>query len=578
MLLETFSISCRSLDENQAVVSPVAGPADEHSSQVLFQNPRTLGKGVDNFDERGMPQTPYIASSRGEPPQQHPHGNPLFETPQLQNRDTCFEPDTLVNLTLDDSCVNLGNASTTSTSSSASNANGHCARPQLVLVRGGTSFSGAHITMRLLQGGYNVRILAKDCSVSTTQLMDLVKSRLPPHAQNRLLVYRGCELVDALEGCVAVVCNSEPETGDLVACGDIKKRFLDDMQDLFLSIHSLCRQGGGSGQQPISGHSGNTTGDSISLEKKERNSPVRSPRVIWISTAATVFPVPTTSRPRSQHLIEAKALALREAERIAKKADIPFVVLLPSVMVGSSLTDAKDEAHFLLSHLAKGSRWFPFAPSLSWNFVDVQDVAEAVFKALSTESAVHQRFLLSESELSIAAIGGIIRKQFPMLRPATTELPNVATLVLLTLFGHLGEKVSFRYLQSNLGRRYPLENHKARRALGVKFHPAADAIVASVGETLGLTPTPSPPCDTNNSLSTSSSQASIGSDGASKSHEHCNHILITDNAQNAWRSRKSERMQARSSCMWVPRLRILLCVATLSLGTGIAIGFLSTRR
>jgi nucleoside-diphosphate-sugar epimerase len=590
-MLDAFTISCHTLDQSGEVTpSPVMGPSDEHNgSQILFQNPRTLGRGVDNFDEVGVPQTPYMGSSRTEHPR--PHGNPLLDTPQVGLVPNSANIDaSLQKMTLEDSCytiangsiADVGSASLTSTSSltfsSQAGALNHRTNNQLVLVRGGASFSGAHITMRLLAGGYNVRILARDCLTSTSELSELVKARMPPQAHNRLLIFKGTDLTEALEGCDFVVCNSEPETGDLTESSDISKRFLEDMQDLFLSIHQLCRRSTVNNPHHHHNHS---------IEHHQPQPATRPPRIVWISTAATLFPVTTASQLRSRYLIEAKALALREAERIAKKADIPLVVLLPSVMVGTALTDAKSEASRLLSQLATGGhRWFPFAPSFAWNFVDVQDVAEATCEALTCEAAVHQRFLISESELSIAAIGKLLGCHFPTLPPpATIELPNMCTLVLLTLFGHLGERVSYTYLRSNLGRRFHLENHKARRTLGIKFHRASEAIVSSVAEALGVVPAPppSPVESTNSSLSTSSSYGSMGSvEGARQSTTTGHNTSITESSgllrstSTRLRSRSGD-LRKHENNLWIPRAKWVLLAATVSLSVGFAAGSLASR-
>lgn len=604
-MLEAFTVSCHSLDEPAslgAVPSPVIGPSDEHNgSQILFQNPRTLGRGVDNFDEHGIPQTPYMSSSRTEHPR--PHGNPLLDAPILgsigQSRHSGHtEHTSLVKLTLDDSCYMVDNNSIVAgsggdgggvslTSMPSSTVSSQVAPfpnvrgSQLVLVRGGASFSGAHITMRLLEGGYNVRILARDCLTSTSALSDLVKTRLPPQAHNRLLIFRGTELTEALEGCDFVVCNSEPETGDLTERSDINRRYMDDMQDLFLSIHHICRRS--ATNNPHHHHHHHET------DLHQSQLVIRPPRIIWISTAATLFPVATTSQVRSRYVVEAKALALREAERIAKKADIPFVVLLPSVMVGTALTDARSEASRLLSQLATGGkRWFPFAPSFAWNFVDVQDVAEATFEALTCDAALHQRFLISESELSIAAIGNLLQRRFPALPPpATIELPNVCTLILLTLFGHLGETVSYTYLRSNLGRRYLLENHKARRTLGIKFHRASEGIVSSIAEALCLVPElPTSPVEpTNSSLSTSSS-GSYGSsasvDGARQSTTTGHNMSITESSgllrSTSMRLRSRSGELRKTECHpWVPRAKWVLLAAALSLTVGFAAGSIASK-
>ena len=183
-----ISESCFSLHESSHVAENV---------NVVYQTQRSLGRGVDLFDARGQPQTPSVSAFGGALPSQ-----------PLELLD-----------------------STTSAFAGAASS-----RHPLVLVRCGVSFQGAHIVVRLLQDGYHVRVLARECPAQEIQnFMGVVQRNFPACTNGRLLVFRGDDLSDAITNCEYIVWNTDPPLQDATTSKDILRRHLDDVQELFLS-------------------------------------------------------------------------------------------------------------------------------------------------------------------------------------------------------------------------------------------------------------------------------------------------------------------------------------------------------
>lgn len=620
-MIEAFSLSCFSLDETQADrsksnndISKVDTPHHNENS-VFFQNPRTLGRGVDTFDANGFPTTPVLGGVSAMPSDSHT----APEAPEYFDLDGTATPPLVGTFAVEGFEHNCVESSAASTSTSAVSV--HFAAPfltaaegggggraasaafgskrqqaKMVLVRGGTSFTGAHITVKLLQQGFNVRLLAKECNPATTrQLKELARSALSScssSGSNSLYIFRGDDLSEALVGCDFVVCNSDPDTGDVSSFDEILKRYMDDVQDLFLSIHSVCGIGvdddvGGASTtahmhsvgQPSAAiaAAGYSLGGSI-----PPNSLVASRiRVVWISTAAAAFPVETTSRTRERTVIKVKSIVMKEAERIARRTGTPLVVLLPSVVVGKPLTEAKCEAHYMISKIAQGNRYTVFAPKMRWNFVDVADVADAVAAALVCEAAAGQRYILSDCEMSISEVGRLVKAYFPALHPPTRDLPNAITLM-LCFAGLLGERVSYRYLKGNLSRSFVLSNRKAHRDLHLDFRPAQRAVLDTVAVMLSCTPVEDetvvtisrPRFNRPSALSASSSGSNLdrsaGSSPNTKGTERWQGASSTSSSSTS--SSPSRLTSARLLTRWQSEIVGVTAVMAASLGFGYWLG------
>jgi nucleoside-diphosphate-sugar epimerase len=406
-----------------------SGASTPSSSQlVYFQSPRHLGPGLDSFTPSGFPATPVLHVSRH---QHHVARSPL-------SLDASAEPE------CDPGSFPTGLLP-------RARAAMHERGSQIVLVVGCGGLVGTHVAAKLLSAGYSVRIFMLD-TVSSEQL-----EALKSHARgsSKLFVFRGDQLDRAIEDCDFAVIAQLPRR--VAKCTSPVKRpampssreklveeCVAELRDFFLCAKKFAK---------------------------------RLRRVVFISSAAAVFPV---VEPVLQDAMEpaGRRVLLKEVERLALRAGIPLVSLLPSMVLGKAMSHEElSDFHNWLLRLA--SSWMPFVPKLRYNVVDVDDVAAAVPATLGSSAADGQRYLISGKEMSVREISAVLSGA------PKWELPNVATLLLSVtglLTGYTPSKSlnAFRYLQRNLDRRFPLKSEKYSRDLGLRTSDVEKAIIETV--------------------------------------------------------------------------------------------------
>ena len=112
------------------------------------------------------------------------------------------------------------------------------------------------------------------------------------------------------------------------------------------------------------------------------------------------------------------------------------------------------------------------APEGRFGVVDVRDVADAHVRAAMTAEATGRYILVAET-LNLLQIAAILRDRFGAAYPFPRRtLPKFAAVLLAPLAGLRRSEV-----RRNVG--YPLrfDNRRAAAHLGMKFRPAARAIV-----------------------------------------------------------------------------------------------------
>ena len=186
-----------------------------------------------------------------------------------------------------------------------------------------------------------------------------------------------------------------------------------------------------------------------------------------------------TSTASEEPSIFAKALFEAEVWRLAKGSNVDISVIIPAIMVGPSRTSESSDAMRLVCDFARSSSYFPLAPNMYWNFVDVRDVALMHVTALDSTVAKNRRYIASGSNLNLAEIGRLIRKANSNLKAPIFSMPTGLAL-LGPLFG--ASRVRFSYLWKNLGVRRPMANTRATSELGITFRSMEDTIRDSIAD------------------------------------------------------------------------------------------------
>lgn len=174
----------------------------------------------------------------------------------------------------------------------------------------------------------------------------------------------------------------------------------------------------------------------------------------------------------------AKAHFESEVWRLAKGCNIDVSIIIPAIMLGPSRTSESSDAMRLVCDFARSSSYFPLAPNMFWNFVDVRDVALAHVLSLENENARNRRYIVSNSNINLAEIGRLIRQASGgKLKAPVYTMPWVVAM--LSPFVP-GSRVKFSYLWKNLGVRRPFNNARVQAELGLKLRTMGDTIKDSI--------------------------------------------------------------------------------------------------
>ncbi|CAJ1013708.1 NAD dependent epimerase/dehydratase family/3-beta hydroxysteroid dehydrogenase/isomerase family/NAD(P)H-binding, putative [Leishmania lindenbergi] len=321
-----------------------------------------------------------------------------------------------------------------------------------VLVIGESGYLASHVIAKLLDAGYSVRMTVPDAARQQKQI-DLYGASRDVAQRLTILqadITNSNTLRDAIRGCRYIVhcgCSSaSPQAKDLVTFYTKAIRALFD--GIRLSGKSTVKRVVLTGSASSIVHI--TECDPPSGLFDENN---------WNSVAT----------PEDDPLPYAKLVFEREAWRLRQMMGVELVVLLPSISIGPSLTDETSEAMVTIEGLANSSKYFPFCPNLSWNFVDVRDVADAHVRAMEVAEVRDQRIIISNECVSLPELCRTMKQLCPQLTPPTHTAWTVVTLGIATLV--LWNSVNLRFLWRSLGVRKRLNNRRAKEQLGITFTP-----------------------------------------------------------------------------------------------------------
>ncbi|KAG8349014.1 dihydroflavonol-4-reductase [Trypanosoma vivax] len=467
-MLRVFSGSCLSLEDMEMVRCP-----------NLVRKPHVLGPGADYFTEDGQPVRPQpgantlqrvfsgsvldLNATVGDmlSDEDVSHGTGARQAPQNL-------PQSQQQHALQDGAVStiLSQLSSETEKGRAKSAKSKTN----VLVIGGIGYTSSHIVTKLLEEGYTVRITVSD---STNQQQQMELQSIPRDPELHLSIFEAditnsASLRDALKGCKYVIhCGCAVTAADK----DPVSLHLNAVQALFDAIRLVGK----------------------SIVK----------RVVITGAASSVFHVTdqdppsgffdelfwnTVATPSTDPIPYARISFEKEAWRLRQMLGVELVVVLPSITIGPSKTEEVSDAMRKLQGLATASSYFPYAPNLYWNFVDVRDVADAHVRALECQEVKNQRVMVSNGCYSYAELGKMIKEAYPHLTPPTRTANTLMTL----LIGAAHSQVNIRFLWRTLGVRKRLDARRAKTALGVKFTPMSETIRDSIEQMIRASEVPAP--------------------------------------------------------------------------------------
>ncbi|HHG86457.1 MAG TPA: aldehyde reductase [Bacteroidetes bacterium] len=178
-----------------------------------------------------------------------------------------------------------------------------------------------------------------------------------------------------------------------------------------------------------------------------------------------------------------KVIAEKEAWKMAKAQNRwQLTVINPAFVLGPSLTQASNSPSLsLIKQLMDGS-YKSGVPELHFGIVDVRNVAQAHVEAAYREKVEGRHILAHEKSLSMVDLASILREEYK----DRFKIPKggVPKLLLYLLGPFMG--FSWKYIRNNVGIPLLLDNSKSKEALGIKYIPPKETLIAQAEEMIRL--------------------------------------------------------------------------------------------
>ncbi len=322
-----------------------------------------------------------------------------------------------------------------------------------VLVTGGSGFLGSWCAIDLLRRGYTVRVTVRDLSREAALRAVIARE---VEAGDRLSVVSANLLEDAgweraVDGCdyVLHVASPFPVTQP------------KDPDELIVP----AREG------------------TLRVLKASFDAGVK--RVVVTSSIAAIT---GGLEPGSSPLTEAdwsdpdnpKLTPYAKSKTLAERAAWDFVrgrgeveklaVVNPGAILGPVLSDNRSSSIGIIERLLGG---MPGTPRIGFNTVDVRDVADLQFRAMSAPEAAGERFIAAESFQWMADVAAVLREHLGETaeKVPTRTVPNLLVRA-MALFDP-----SVRSVVGQLGRRMETSSDKAKTLLGWSPRSSEDTVV-----------------------------------------------------------------------------------------------------
>lgn len=440
--MRAFSGSCLSLDDH------------DYSMPRVVARKHVLGSGEDLFDELGRPFQPQPRTL-----------TKVFSGSALDLNATADSDSEQMSQGVSPAAQPLDRVTNTASFNDVlDNMNRNRAQAArsrgTVLVVGGAGYLASHVIEMLLREGYQVKATVADIR-DKTKHHDLAS--MVPEAKHMLFIvetdiFNPASMRSAMHGCRFVIHCGVPHA---VPGYDIVERHTTAVMALF----DAAREAGGARVERIV-----LTGSYTNVLSTTRSQADTKSGLFDESQWNTVASRATDALSFARVSFEREARRLQE---LHPGAGVELVVILPAIMIGPTKTSDVSEAMRTIVDFASASKYFPVAPDITWNFVDVRDVAVAHVKAMTATGVNGQRYIVTNAALSLAELGRHIRSHYPHLTAPIYTAPFIFSL-LAGPWAH--SRATLRYLWKTLGVRRVLDGSKAVRELPLQLTPLTETV------------------------------------------------------------------------------------------------------
>lgn len=333
----------------------------------------------------------------------------------------------------------------------------------LVCLTGGTGFIGSHIARFLLARGYDVRLLVRQGSERKINPA-LLGAR---NAKGRLgvRIYNLLDLDSCLKGTAGAkyvihcACPYRLEVEDpQVELVEVAKVGTYNMLESCRYHKEVCKL---------------VVTSSVAAITDQPSSKIYDERV-WNSRS---------SLKRNPYYFAktcAEKFLWEELENNCP-TNLQVVAVIPSTVVGPSLVKGVNESNKIIAMLLKGQ--FPGVIDMSWNFVDVRDVAVAHVLAME-HSGLSGRLLCSHETVHmrdiISHLKGSGFGDFPLPK---VRLDNLLFSQLIRLASYCDTVGKGSYVRTHIGTSPQYNNNRIKSVLNFEFRPIVETL-ADTAESL----------------------------------------------------------------------------------------------
>lgn len=336
----------------------------------------------------------------------------------------------------------------------------------LVFVSGANGFVARELVAQLLAAGYNVRGSVRPSTLSKPEKIATLTALRALHPE-RTLELVGAELLDEgafdahVQGCACVMHTASPY---VLTVEDPVRDLIEPAVNGTLNVLRAAQRAGvphvvltssmaAVTDSPVKGHV-YTEADFNDKSTEKRNpyycSKVRAERAAWDFVAV---------------------------KKAAGEAVFRLVSINPFLICGPEPGEACNTSNAMFRDLMDGK--YPALMDLSWNFIDVRDVARSHIAAMQ-RGAAQGRYICAHDAVHMKDVVALLREKYPEHKLPKRDLSCRGGTALTKLGSFFQPKGTGSYLRTNLGRKCLMDCSKIRTELGIEFMPLVATIIDTV--------------------------------------------------------------------------------------------------
>jgi dihydroflavonol-4-reductase len=321
-----------------------------------------------------------------------------------------------------------------------------------VLITGASGYIGKHITLQLLNQGYEVR-----ASVRKLSKADEVRNAVKPHLIDSSNLDTRLTFVEldlekdagwdvALSGIDVLMHTASPFP---IASPKDENDLIRPAVDGTLRALNAAKKGGVK-RVILTSSNASVYGRDLPVGKTEYD------ETMWTDVT---HPIGRQAYTKSKTLAEQAAWDFVKTQA----PEIALTTINPVLVLGAPLDSNFGSSISVVERILKGKD--PMLPDLKFGIVDVRDVAQMHVQAIKVDATKGERILAASETISFVGIAKFLKSIYPTCKAKSAQAPTFL-IKFLSLFD--GEIKSVLPL---LGKPMITSNQKAQRLLGMKFIP-----------------------------------------------------------------------------------------------------------